>query len=186
MSSLPDIPLSREAADLLERITPRILERLDEVRRVPVSILIWGPGIDSAHPLVPVRANLRLRLRENGHAALYSEELCDPSLGHSVRMQQLAQAQVFDLIVSTPGTPGSIGEIHDFVADSRVNSKILLFLNSEYLDGYSNQSLEALQTILSCQIEYYPSVGETSIIEDTVLRTVQRIREMKYLMAGRF
>ncbi len=186
MKDLPDIPLCPEAEELLQRIVPRIQARLEEVSRVPVSILIWGPGAQSTHPLVAVRTNLRHRLRENGHAAVFSEELCKSDSNHSIRMQQLAQAQEFDLIVSLPGTAGSIGEIHDFVADSRVNSKILMFLDAEHADGYSHQSLDSLKTILSCQIEYYPSVNETASIERVVFDSVQRIREMKYTIAGRF
>src|SRR5690349_9103634 len=114
MFGLPDIPLSDEAAELVRRIMPRIEARLSDVNRVPVSVLLWGPGIDSTSQLAIVRAELRRRLRGDGHAAFYSEELCDPNAPQSVRLQQLAQAQEFDLIVSTPSTPGSIAEIHDF------------------------------------------------------------------------
>jgi hypothetical protein len=186
MSDLPDIPLSQEASDLLSRLLPRIRQRLVEVNRVPVSVLLWGPGIASSSPLAVVRADLRKSLRENGHAALYSEELHDPNLPYSLRLQQLAQAQEFDLIVSTPCTPGSIGEIHDFAADHRVNSKTLVFLNEQHLDGYSPQSLATLQTLISCQIEYYPHEGECTRIIEVTLDNVRRIREMKYILAGRF
>jgi hypothetical protein len=168
MPGLPDIPLSREAAELINRIIPRLQERLAEVNRVPVSVLLWGPGIDSTSKLAEVRQELRRRLREDGHAAFYSEELCDPTTPHSLRIQQLAQAQEFDLIVSTPCTPGSIGEIHDFAADRRVNSKILIFLNQEFLEGYSPKSLIALETVISCQLAYYPNENTPgTIIEVT-------------------
>jgi hypothetical protein len=102
MPNLPDFPLAPEAVELLSRITPRIQERLAEVNRVPVSVLLWGPGLEAKSRLAIVRASLRKKLRENGHAAFYSEELCDDALPHSIRMQQLAQAQEFDLIVSEP------------------------------------------------------------------------------------
>src|SRR6266581_402818 len=94
---LPDIALSPEAARLAARITPQIQEALKDVNKVPVSVLLWGPGIDSHHPVYAVRAALRSELRNNGHAAFYSEELWDPNSSHSVRIQQLAQAQNFDL-----------------------------------------------------------------------------------------
>ena len=186
MPDLPDFPLTPEAAELLTDLMPRIHQRLAEVNKVPVSVLLWGPGIDSNSKLASTRAHLRQKLRENGHAAFYSEELCDEALHHSIRMQQLAQAQEFDLIVSTPCTPGSIGEIHDFAADRRVHSKILLFLNQEYLEGYSAQSLTVLRTVLSCEIEYYPNEDTIDSIEFRTLENVQRIRELKYLLAGRY
>jgi hypothetical protein len=186
MDGLPDIPFSKEAAELLDRLRPRIQARLEEVNHVPVSVLLWGPGIQSPSPLATLRAELRQHLRERGHAAIYSEELYDAQSLHSVRMQQLAQAQEFDLIVSTPCTPGSIGEIHDFAADRRVHSKILVFVDEEHVDGYSPQSLATVETILSCKIEYYPNCQSVSKVISTVLDTVQRIREMKYILSGRF
>lgn len=100
--------------------------------------------------------------------------------------QQLVQAQEFDLVVSIPCTPGSIGEVHDFAADRRVNAKLLVFINRQHVSGYASQSLEAISTILSCEIEYYPDETETKIIEERTLLEAQKIREMKYLLAGRY
>src|SRR5687768_4523248 len=102
MANPPDIPLSPEAERLISRLLPLIEESIEAVNKVPVSVLIWGPGIDSPSPLAAVRSNLRTRLRENGHAAFLSEELCDPDSPHSIRVQQLAQAQQFDLVISMP------------------------------------------------------------------------------------
>jgi hypothetical protein len=186
MSKLPDIPLSPEAERLVTRIQPLIVEGLKEVNRVPVSILVWGPGIESNNAMLPVRASLRAELRKRGHAAFYSEELCDPGSPHSTRIQQLVQAQQFDLIVSIPCTPGSIGEVHDFAADRRVTAKMLVFLNRQYLEGYSQQSLQALSSIISCRLEYYPSENDTTPIMEITFDAVQRVREMKYILTGRY
>lgn len=186
MTDPPDITLSPEAASLLSRITPKIHQALNDVSKVPVSVLLWGPGIDSQHPIYPVRAALRTELRKNGHAAFFSEELWDPTSSHSIRIQQLAQAQNFDVVVSIPCTPGSIGEVHDFAADRRIAAKMLVFLNSSYLNGYSPQSLQALSTLISCRIEYYPNESDTSVIMEVTMDTVQRVRELKYVLAGRY
>jgi hypothetical protein len=183
---LPDTPLSPEALRFRERILARIDERLEEVNRTPAGILLWGPGLDSTSLLAEVRLNLRSKLRQNGHAAFYSEELCDPAKPFSVRLQQLAQAQDFDLIVSLPCTPGSLGEVHDFAADRRVHAKLLIFLNETHLSGYSAQSLQALSSLLSCHLEYYPNENETDVIEHRTLSEVQKIRELKYILAGRY
>lgn len=183
---LPDVPLSSEAAAFRERILDRIDDRLAEVFKVPVGILLWGPGLDSDNPLAPVRLRLRSTLRENGHAAFFSEELCDPHKPFSIRIQQLAQAQDFDLIVSMPCTPGSLGEVHDFAADRRIHAKLLVFLNELHSSGYSAQSLEALSTFLSCHLAYYPDENNTAVIERRTLEEVQKIRELKYILAGRY
>jgi hypothetical protein len=186
MSTLPDIPLSQEASGLIKRLMPRIRNRLQEAHNIPVAVLLWGPGINSHNPLTKVRLKLRSELRKKGHAAFFSEELCDPALKDSIRLQQLAQAQEFDLVVSTPCTPGSIGEIHDFAADRRVSGRTLVFINREHMDGYSPKSLSAISTIYSCHLEYYPNEGNTGIIYEVALQEVQRIREMKYILAGRY
>jgi hypothetical protein len=164
VTKLLDIPLKPNARKLLEKIQPKIAKAIKQVKSIPVAVLIWGPNIDSASPLGSVRAELRTKLREDGNTAFYSEELYDPTAGVSIRTQELIHAQEFDLIVSTPCTPGSIAEIHDFAVDRRVNAKMLLFLNKEHTDGYSAQSLAAVATVISCHIEYYPNDHETDLI----------------------
>lgn len=182
---LPDIPLSSEATELMKRILPGIEQRLAEIRRTPVSVLLWGPSVNSDSPLAKLRLRLRKELRENGHAAFCSEELCFNS-GYAPRIEQLAQAHEFDLIVSTPCTPGSIGEIHDFAADRRVQAKLLVFLNEEHVAGYSSQSLVLLETVISCEINYYPNDGLLEGVFEVTMDNVKRIQDMKWLMAGRF
>lgn len=186
MAALPNIPMSAEASDLMARLTPRIASRLEEVNRTPVSVLLWGPGVSSPSPLASCRSALRTVLRQRGHAAVFSEEICDPCACFSIRLQQLAQAQEFDLVVSLPCTPGSISEIHDFSCDRRVNAKTLVFINEEHTDGYGPKSLKALSTVLSCRIEYYPNEHDTGLIESVTYDEVQKIREMKYILAGRY
>lgn len=182
---IPEVPLTSEASDLLSRVRARIQERLLEASRVPVAVLLWGPGMQSTSPLAAVRLGLRNTLRNAGHAAFFSEELCEKGSHHSIRLQQLAQAQEVDLIVSLPCTPGAIAEIHDFAADRRVNYKTIVFLNASHMDGYASQSLRAIATAISCRVELYPSDTQTSIISDVILDAVQKIRESKYLLADR-
>lgn len=179
-----DIPLSKEAQKLFERLQPRIEDRLAEVNSMPVSALLWGPGLTSECALSECRYDLRKNLRKQGHAAFFSEELCNSK--DSIRLQQLVQAQEFDIIISMPGTPGSIGEIHDFTADRRVNAKILVFLNDEYKNGYSNQSIEAISTIASCKIHYYQNLSNLNIIHEISCNEIQKMRELKYILTGRY
>ena len=185
-SPLPEVPFTPEASDLVSTILPRIMRRLEEIKRTPVSVLLWGPGIDSDSPLAAVRLKLRQVLRESGHAAFFSEELCELTEGYPPRISQLAQAHEFDLIVSTPCTPGSIGEVHDFAADRRVHSKLLVFLNEEHMSGYSQNSLSVLETVISCEIMYYPDERNLNGIFDSTLNNVKRIQDMKWVLAGRF
>lgn len=182
---LPDTPLSPEAQRFLERIAPRIQCGLDECSKLPVGVLVWGPGVTSSHPLAAVRLSLRTQLRQQGHLAMYSEELWDASSPHSVRVQQLVQAQNFDLVVSLPATAGAIAEVHDFASHPRVNAKMLVFVSQEHVGGYGEDSLRALSTVLTAQVEYYPNDTETNRIEEVTLAQVQRIRELKFMYGWR-
>lgn len=178
---LPDIPLSQEAQRLAEVLMPKIQQRLRDVERVPVSVLVWGPAPASTNPIAAVRVDLRAALREQGHLALFSEELCDPESPYSVRTQQLAQASEFDLVVSIPSSPGSIAEAHDFAVDPRVSSKLLLFVDQSRMDGYSPHSLAVMSTIVSCEIVKYPSETQTDVIVVKTLEVASQIREMKFI-----
>jgi hypothetical protein len=113
---VPDTPLSREAQAFFERLGPKIDLGLQEVQRVPVSVLLWGPAVDSTHPLAPLRPRLRATLREQGHLAVTSEELTQEESGVSVRVQEFIHAQSFDLVVCIPATPGALAEAHDFAS----------------------------------------------------------------------
>jgi hypothetical protein len=141
--------------------------------------------MESGGPMEDVRPRLRSELRGRGHLAMLSEELWESDSDVSLRLQELIQARNFDLVVSIPATPGAIGEAHDFAAHPAVMCKMLVFVNERHVAGYSEQSLRALSTVLSCQLEYYPDVDNTEIIERITLEQVQRLREMKYMFGWR-
>lgn len=183
--NLPEIPLSNEAQRLFERLKPKIKTEIDSLSNIPVAVLLWGPGVNSIDSgLGQLRSDLRSLLRQNGHLALFSEELIVDNKA-SVRLQQLIHAQQFDLIISLPSTPGSIGEVHDFAGDRRVNSKLLVYLNNDYLSGYSNQSLQALCSILTYEVLYYNGLDDLDFVRKSVIEHVQRVREVKYFYQGR-
>ncbi len=58
---------------------------------------------------------------------------------------------------------------------------MLVFVNIEHAGGYSNQSLTALSTVLSCQLEYYEGFDDVAKIESVTLDQAQRIRELKFM-----
>lgn len=180
-----DDNLSPEAKELLDKMMPEYLKRLEQISRIPVSVLIWGPSPDSQSIIGKIRKELRQLLREKGNLAMFSEEICDPNIGLSIRVQQLVQAEQYDLIISIPEAPGSIGEIHDFANDNRVNRKIIIFLNEEYLDGYSAKSLYSVSSVLSAEIVTYTYNNMDNILSHS-LSVVNRIKEYKYVLGGKF
>jgi hypothetical protein len=186
MPQIPDVPLTSEASALVSRLRTRIRERFAAIRRMPVGVLIWGPGIESPSPLAAVRQELRRALRMEGHAALFSEELTEEGSTLSLRTQQFTHALECDLIVSLPCTPSAIAELHDFATDLRISSKTLVFLDQSQMEGYASQSLESTSTINSCRVKYYPNDQETSMILKVTLSEAQKIREMKYEREERY
>jgi hypothetical protein len=183
--SVSDEPLCREGAELLASIQPRIQKRLADVQKIPIAVLLWGPAPNNPDPLTEIRLSLRKELRRQHHLAMLSEDLCDLDSSHSLRVQELIQAQEFDLVVSLPVTPGSIAELHDIAVDTRVRAKLLVFVCEDHLGGYSVQSLMAVSTVISMELHTYPRSDLNSITNIT-MNHVARMRELKYLTMGRY
>ena len=179
------IELTPEAAHLWQEIAPKMQHKIIEIKKTPVAILIWGPSPCIDTPVGRIRLELRSELRKIGHLAVFSEELLDSSLNISNRSQQLMQAEEFQLIISIPASPGAIGEIHDFVIDTRVNSRIIVFLNQNYDSGYSNQSLSALENDISFKLYYYKSIDDLSYIIRKSIEIAEKIQEYIYLLGRR-
>lgn len=78
--------LSDEAKQLFQQMPPKYKQRLDEIKRLPVSILIWGPSPTSSSVIGELRKQLRNTLRQEGNLAMFSEELCDADCDFSIRL----------------------------------------------------------------------------------------------------
>lgn len=178
--SLPKLNIKPEALELLEKIKGKVCEEIDKSKKIPVAILLWGPSPTDTSEIAQLRLKLRTELTQRGHLAQFSEELVDVATGISVKTQQLMHAQHFDLVVSIPCTHGSLGEIHDFIGDNRVNRKMLVFLNEQFNLGYSFQSIVATSTTLTYRTVTYNGYSDLQIIEETVMEEAQKIREVKY------
>jgi hypothetical protein len=136
----PEMPMSKIAESYYrETYLPRILQRQQEVDDTPLSILVWGPGSPKAR-LYGKRTDVRNKLRQLGHAAVFSEEIDeDINLRDiSTKARELIQAMEADFIVIIQDSPGSIAEAHDFAGFVQsIGSKMLIFIDREYQAGYS-------------------------------------------------
>lgn len=169
-----------------EEVERRRLDALMRVQRQPIAGLIWGPAPAAGTPIAEARILLRDTLLNNGHLARFSEDLIDPSSPLSILIQQVAQAEAYDIVFSIPDSPGSIAEIHDFARIPGLSHKIVAFLNSDWNDGYANQSLIQLQSTATCQVQLYqPSALPQCIIEPS-LRLISRLQEYYYMAGRRF
>lgn len=179
-------PVSSKVLNMLQEIRSRIKAEEAVVNNIGVSILIWGPSPAAICKVSSLRIRMRARLNEGGDLAQFSEELVEEKSNLSIKVQQLIQAMQFDLIVSIPTSYGAIAEIHDFISDSRVNKKMMIFLDETFEYGYSFQSLLATATQNTYGAIPYRGNDELHKIEEAVYEAVNKIREIKYLNLGKW
>ena len=167
----------------VEQLRAKALQRIDGI---PVAALIWGPTPDSGSVVGQIRLRLRDELSNRGHLANFSEDLTDHTTQRSVLAQQVAQAEAHDIIFSIPDSPGSIAEIHDFARIPWLSHKIVTFLDHEWNDGYSNQSLIQMQSTVTCQIQTYDSDSLPDCVIDKAIELVSRLQELFYIAGRRY
>lgn len=174
-----------EAERYKRQVDLKRLAILQEVERLPIAVLIWGPSPDTDTPAAHARVCLRDSLIDNGHLAQFSEELIDPSSPHGIQIQQLSHLEAHDVVFSIPDSPGSIAEIHDFAKLPRLSHKIIVFLNQAWNDGYSNRTLIELQSRITSAVELYDPVDLPNCLIATALKRVRELQEIYYLLGRR-
>ena len=126
--------------ETLKRLTTQSL-----IARSRLSVLIWGPGEQGDKDLYGKRIQIRNKLRELGHEAEFSEDILTPSVmgagGINLSVAELLQAREYEYIFSIMGSPGSIGEVHDFCHMPEIAHKMTICINEEHLSGYSGQGV---------------------------------------------
>jgi hypothetical protein len=149
---MPEIPdgLTEPARVELARYLRRYNQYAEEVKQVALTILVWGPSPGTKDPaakrVADKRVQIRAELRRLGHNALFSEELTPPDEFFSARASEYQQALAAHLIiVLVEGSPGALGELHDFCGDPKLAPKLLVMVPRRYEGGYSGQG--ALQDL---------------------------------------
>ena len=129
-----------EEHETLKRLTAQSL-----IDRSRLSVLVWGPDEQGDKDLYRKRVQIRNKLQELGHEAEFSENILTPSViragGINLGVAQLLQAREYEYIVSIMGSPGSVGEVHDFCHMPEIAHKMTICINEEHLSGYSGQSV---------------------------------------------
>ena len=166
-------------ADSVERQRTKALQRIRSVR---IAVLIWGPTPRKRTAVAKARRVLRQALESDGHLVRYSEDLYDPKLRFSLLAQQVADVEAHDITFSLPDSEGSIAEIHDFARIPGVSHNIVAFIDSEKSDGYSNTTLQQLQTTATCKVHFYRSCELPDAIVGPARLMVERLQEFYYLI----
>lgn len=129
-----------EEHEKLKRLTAQSL-----IDRSHLSVLIWGPGEQGDKALYRKRVQIRDKLQELEHEAEFSEDILTPSVIGAGRINlsvaELLQARGYEYIVCIMGSPGSIGEVHDFCHMPEIAHKMTICINEEHLSGYSGQGV---------------------------------------------
>lgn len=172
-------------SDFYDNIEKMRKEALKKIRKVPISCLIWGPNITSNKPTANCRKLLKQELSNLGHYACYSEDLYDPSSDVSNFLQQVAQAEVFDIVFSIPDSPGSIAEINQFARIPFLGPKIVAYLDSKWDEGFANKTLIEIQSPATCRIQPYVLADLPDFIVENSLNIVKRLQEFQYLNGRR-
>jgi hypothetical protein len=139
-----NLPIGQTEAARREREQFEVRRRafVLETRKIALSILVWGPNPNSQiAPLVAKkRTEIRDKLLELGHNAMFSEEISVlPEESYlSEKDRELAQARAAHLIVIlVEGAPGAQAEAHDFCDDPELRPKIYVMFPLKYKEGYS-------------------------------------------------
>ncbi len=142
----PKLKMPKGLTGAAQKARAEFMVRYDELVKLPseqiaLNVLVWGPGDTSSSPVKKKRAEIRTALIDQGHNAMFSEELTSLSVagrGLSEKAKEFAQAEAADLIIIlVEGSPGASGEMHDFSNHPKLAPKVLLMIPKSYRSGYS-------------------------------------------------
>lgn len=137
--------LTPEAQQEFDRWDAERQAYIAEIKKIPLRILIWGPGTQSSSPVVQKRIAIRDALVAEGFLAVFSEIWKDSAPGLSQRTNELTQALGAKLIlVLIEDSPGALGEMHDFSSHEDIIKIIYVMSPRRYSDGYSMQGVGAI------------------------------------------
>lgn len=185
-SSELESQMSAEARALFRQVKRRIERKRQEMKKTPLMVLIWGPG-KSGGALYEKRKQIRARLIKEKFAAAFSEDLCKiPQEGDSLRVEEMIQASEADLVVLLYGSPGSIGEFHDFAQTKAIVSKMEIFVDSRQKDGYAFAGTlrEANVQFGNVHTYVYPDDVTQCHLLGKVLTRLETMRRTKWAMAN--
>jgi hypothetical protein len=178
--SLPDgryVAARRER----ERFLARYQRFLNEAREISLSVLVWGPGPTYTSPVAQKRRDIRDELIDQGHYAMFSEDLPDFPGHFSTKAKEFAQARAAHVIlILIEDAPGALAETHDFSGDPNISPKVFVLAPKKYRAGYSGQG--ALRDLSDCGGVYWyddEEVGRCNVLTRAV-RRVEAMRNMRF------
>ena len=117
-------------------------EQLKKEEQIAFSILVWGMSPDRDNPIARKRKDIGNQLIDDGHSAMFSEDLTNlgRDLGLSEKSKEFAQAKTADLIIILiEDSYGALAEACDFCNHLDLAQKIYVMAPDSYKDGYAGQ-----------------------------------------------
>ena len=141
MLSEPKTEAARQAREQFER---RVGEQTEKEQEIAFSILVWGASPDRDIPVARKRIDIGNQLFQDGHNAMFSEDLTnlDQGLGLSEASREFAQANAADfLIVLIEDSPGALAEVCHLCAHPDIAPKVYVMVPDSYKAGYAGQGV---------------------------------------------
>lgn len=157
--SLPfDMPdgLTPEAQRELERWDAERQALIDEIKKIPLRVLVWGPGAGSTSPVAAKRVQIRDALAAEGFVAVFSEIWAGAAPGLSQKTNELTQALPAHLIIILiEGSPGALAEMHDFSSHPDIVRIMYVMCPRRYASGYSAQGAGRILDLAYGNVYWY-------------------------------
>lgn len=137
-SILPE-PRTEAAKAARKHFEQQVEEQQRKEQEIAFSILVWGMSPDRDAPIAKKRTDIGNQLLEDGHNAMFSEDLVHlgPDLNLSEASKELAQVWEADLIiVLVEGSPGALAEVCDFCVRPDIAPKVYIMAPHSYRAGY--------------------------------------------------
>jgi hypothetical protein len=185
MSRPFDMPagLTLEAQQELERWDAERQGLVAEIKKIPLRILVWGPGTRSSSPVARKRIAIRDALVAEGFLAVFSEIWKDSTPSISQKTNELTQALGAKLIIILiEDSPGGLGEMHDFSGLEDIIKVMYVMSPRRYSDGYSMQGVGAILDRLG-NLHLYEEGDITSC--SVLTRAVERAYALREIAAYR-
>jgi hypothetical protein len=166
-------PTARKAlSDYLETVAK--FEK--QIENTALSILVWGPGQLSDPALYEKRCQIRDKLCDLGHAAIFSEDIHKSSKEQRPAVVlELAQAISADLIVVLLTSWGPLAEATAYGYDAEIGSKMIVLMPEEIRDSFADQAIVS---------EFQPKVVYFTQAElersDLVTKVIELLAPLKY------
>lgn len=135
-------PKSGAAKQARRDFDRRVEEQIQKEREIAFNILVWGASPRKDNPIARKRIDIGNQLIEDGHNAMFSEDLTDFRSGQelSETSKEFAQANVADfIIVLVENAPGALAEVCDLCVHPDIASKVYVMAPNSYKCGFAGQ-----------------------------------------------